>query len=78
MVIAPPDKWMHYAVCLTGAVLLGVISWWIGLIAILSIGFFKELLDSMSTSNYFSWGDFAADVAGAIVGTIPWFVTSLL
>jgi len=72
-----PDKWMHYASCLTIAVLVGMIAWYVGLIAALLAGILKELWDSSKDDNYFCWDDMKANAVGAIVGTIPHVVALL-
>ncbi len=77
MINIQPDKYMHYSVCITIAILLGFIAWWFGLVLAISIGIMKEFIDSSEINNYFSWGDIIADVVGAVVGTLPHLIAFL-
>ena len=61
----PPDKYMHYAWCVTIALCIGFIAWWLGLAIAIGIGFFKEWKDSNENGNHFCWWDIVADVQDA-------------
>jgi len=67
----PPDKYMHYAWCVTIALGAGFITWWLGLAAAMIIGFSKEIIDSQEKGNHFCWWDLLADAIGAVVGILP-------
>lgn len=72
-----PDKYMHYAVCVTIAIFVGFIAWWFGLITAIAIGVMKEVIDSQESQNNFSISDLIADILGAVVGTLPHFIALL-
>ena len=66
-----PDKYMHYAWCVTIALFAGCIAWWLGLATAMAIGFWKESRDSRQEGNHFCWWDLLADAIGAVVGILP-------
>lgn len=65
------DKYMHYSICITISILFGLFAWWFGIIVAVGVGILKELTDLKDQQNFFSWGDIASDVAGAVVGALP-------
>jgi len=74
------DKWMHMGVCC--AITLAVAgvglavgfglaaSLYAGALTSLAAGVGKEVADAYCGYNQWSWGDFAADVAGVVIGCL--------
>lgn len=52
----PPDKYMHYAWCVTIALFAGFITWWLGFAAAMIIGFSKEIITSKRRGTIFAGG----------------------
>lgn len=74
------DKWAHFIVCLLIVTTIGfwdiltfhrehIVSAIAGFIIAVLFGLSKEIRDGyFMKNNVFSWGDFLADVIGAVVG----------
>lgn len=62
----PLDKQLHFLGCFVVAAALYMIlgNVWIGVGAAALVGVAKEVIDSRTPLNYFSWADIIADFAG--------------
>lgn len=82
----PDDKWAHFIVCLLIVTSIGfwdiltfhrehIVSAIAGFIIAVLFGLSKEIRDGyFMKNNVFSWGDFLADVIGAVIGFFLVFI----
>lgn len=80
------DKWAHFIVCLLIVTSIGfwdiltfhrehIVSAIAGFIIAVLFGLSKEIRDGyFMKNNVFSWGDFLADVIGAVIGFFLVFI----